>query len=533
MLDVFRKKKNIKIIMFFIAIIIIPAFVLWGVGSVLKSQGKDSLAGLVFSKKISKDDFAKQYHAVHNQAQLLYGENLNKVKKLLNLEGQTWQRIILLEEVKQKKIKISDTEVITAIQTAPVFQKNNTFSRDSYETMLKYYLGLSPQQYEAQVRDNLKIKALIEKVTENVKVAEAETWEKFKSEKSSFKLSYILVKPAEFLKNISYTEEELVAFYNESRERFKKPEQVNIEYLSILFKDFATEITVLEEEIDNYFREHEEELKEMQSEEEPGLSDEDLRVKVSDYLIQVKARDEAQELIWQIEDDIASEISLSRIAEKFNLSFNETGLFSPWDPIPGIGWAYKITEQAFSLDPGELSSAIEIKNGLYIIKSIEKRAPYIPEFGETKEEVLKEYKTSKANGLAKREAEELLSSIILALNNEEDIQKILDVNDLAFVKTDFITSAGYIKGIGNASDILASLDSNQSKGFNPKVITSQAGYIILRIDDIREAAEEEFKEQKEKLQEELLIEKKNTVLNNWFAQLREEADLEVYFTLPK
>ncbi|MDP8253422.1 MAG: SurA N-terminal domain-containing protein [Candidatus Kaelpia aquatica] len=533
MLDKFRKKKNIKIIMFFIAIIIVPAFMLWGVGSVLKSKGKDSLAGLVFSKKIPKDDFVKQYHAVYNQAQMLYGENLNKVKDLLNLEGQTWQRIILLEEARRRKIKISDAEVIAAIQSSPIFQKNNAFSKDSYETTLKYYLGLRPQQYEAQTRDNLKIKTLIEQVTEGVEATEIEAWEKFKSEKSSFKLSYILIKPTEFLADITHTEEELGAFYGENRERFKKEEQVNLECLGILFKDLATEATVLEEEIDNYFKEHEAELEEMQSKEESRLSDEDLRAKISDYLIQINARDKAQELIWQIENDIASETSLSQIAEKSNLSFNETGFFSPWDPIPEIGWAYKITEQAFSLNPGEISSAMETKNGFYIIKLIEKRASYIPEFDEAKESVLKEYIASKSNELAKKEAEELLSSIILALDNEEDIQTILAANALEFIETDFITSASYIKGIGNASDILTALDNSQNKGFNPKVITSQAGYIVLRIDDIKEVVEEEFKEQKDKLQEELLTEKKNAALNDWFNQIREDANLEVYFTLPK
>ncbi len=533
MLDVFRKKKNIKIIMFFIAIIIVPAFMLWGVGSVLKSQGKDSLAGLVFSKKISKDDFVKQYHAVHNQAQLLYGENLNKVKELLNLEGQTWQRIILLEEARRRKIKISDPEIIAAIQDSPIFKKNNTFSKDNYETMLKYYLGLSPQQYEAQVRDDLKIKVLIEKITDNVKITEAEVWEKFKSEKSSFKLSHILINPADFLENINPTKEELAVFYNENRESFKKPEQVNLEYLGILFQDLATDIIVAEEEIDNYFKEHEEDLKEIQSKGDTTLSDEDLRIKISEYLTQLKARDKVQELIWQIENDIASESNLSQIADKFNLSLSETGFFSPWDPIPGIGWAYKITERAFSMNPGELSNAIETKNGFYIIKLMEKKSPYIPDLEEAEEELLKEYTTFRTNELAEKEAEKLLSSILEVSDNDDTIQKILEINNLNFTETDFITSSSYIKGVGNASDILASLDVNQTKGLNSKVITSQAGYIILRIDDIKEASEEEFKEQKEKLQEELLNEKRNTALNDWFSQLREEAELEVYFTLPK
>ena len=44
MLKAFRQKKNIKRIMFFTAILIIPAFVFWGVGSVFSSRSKNALA---------------------------------------------------------------------------------------------------------------------------------------------------------------------------------------------------------------------------------------------------------------------------------------------------------------------------------------------------------------------------------------------------------------------------------------------------------------------------------------------------------
>ena len=534
MLDVFRKKKNIKIVMFFIAIIIIPAFVLWGVGSILSSKGKDSLAGLVFSKKVSKDAFIKEYHAVYNQAQLLYGENLNKVKNILNLEGQTWQRIILLKEAKRRAIKISDNEVVTAIQSSPIFQKDNTFSKDNYETMLKYYLGLRPQQYEAQMRDNLKIKTLIEEATKDIKVTEEEAWNKFRSEKNEFKLSYILIQPQKFLENISPTEEELIAFYDNNKESFKKPEQVNLEYLGILLKDLESEITISEEEIDNYYEEHQGELREMQNKEEPSLSDEDLKIKISEYLTQTKTRDKTQELVWEIESDVASNPNLSEIAEQFNLSSNETGFFSPWDPVPGIGWAYKITEQAFSLKEGEISNTIETKNGFYIIEVKEKKEPYIPNFNESKDAMLKKYLANKSSELAAKYSEELLSSIIAETSdNEEELGNIQLIDNLEFVKTDFITSASYIKGLGNASDILNVIDKNATKGLHSKVITTQAGYIILKIDNIREADREDFGKNKEKLKEELLIEKRNTALNSWFAQIKEESDLKVYFSLPK
>jgi peptidyl-prolyl cis-trans isomerase D len=532
MLDVFRKKKNIKIIMFFIAVIIIPAFVLWGVGSVLSSKKKESIAGIVFSKRISRDDFIKEYQAVHGQARLIYGDNLNKVQNILNLEGQAWQRIILLEEAKRRAIKISDAEVIAEIQSSPIFQRDNVFSKESYDTMLRYYLGLRPQQYEEQIRSNLKIRTLVGQVTEDISITEEETWENFRAKDSLFKLGYILIKSQDFLENIEYEEDDILDFYNKNKELFKKPEQVNLEYLEILTAKIASEITVSEEEIESYLKNHQEDLLNMRDQKDAELDQDSLRREASQYLTRIKARDKAQDLIWKAEDSIRSNRSISDVAENLNLSLNETGFFSPWDPIPGIGWAYNITEQAFSLNAGETSSAIEIKNGFYIIKVKEKRAPYIPEFNESREAVLKEFLNRKSDELAKDYSEELLTSLKSTWDDPEELQNTLLLYDLEFAETDYINRGSYIRGLGNAADILDLLEKDKV-GLNAEAVPIQTGYIIVKTEDIKAPSKEDFEKEKERLREELLIQKKNDALNNWFAEIKEEADLEVYFSLPQ
>ena len=386
MLNILREKKNVKLIMFFIAIIIIPAFVLWGVGSILRSNSKDSLAGIVFSTKISKQDFIDQYHAVYSQAQVLYGENLAKIKNLLNLEGQTWQRITLLEEAKRRKIKISDREVIDAIQSSPLFYKNNRFDQDTYQTILTYYLGLTPRKYEEQIRDSLKIKNLIEQETKDIQISEQEAWLTFQNQNTSYNIGYILIKPSDFTEDIEFGPEELENFYRDKKELFKKPEQVNIEYLAVIFKDLAGNIILTEDEIADYFYAHKEDFLSQPSGDEEEITEE-TKEKISQVLSASKARKEAENLVWQIEDDIISGLSIKEAAEKNSFILKETGFFSPWDPIPGIGWSYAITQDAFSLEPGETSNAIETKDGFYLIQVKDKKAPYLPELEEIKQQV--------------------------------------------------------------------------------------------------------------------------------------------------
>ncbi len=542
MLRKLRERKNIKRIMFFTAILIIPAFVLWGVGSALKTQRSSSFAGTVFSQKITIDEFMKQYRAVYNQAQLIYGENLAKLQDYLNLEGQTWQRIILLKESKIKKIAATDEEVISQIKSSPIFQKKGDFDRDTYETILRYYLGLGSRDYEEQVRNNLKIKKLLDGVTAQINIEPEENWQEYKKENDSYKLSYILFKPSGYLKNINHTPEDLHAFYEANKERFKKPEQVNISYLKSDFTSFVKEVVVTIEEIEDYYYEHEEELKKSAaiSSQEPDaieeinpLIDENIKTEIENTLKEIKSRQLAEDSIWNIEDALVSGTSWEDIAKRNNTAIQETGFFSPWDPVPGIGWAYKITQTAFTLEPGKVSEIIEMANAFYIIKVKEKKAPYIPAYKEIENEIETSYKDQRAQEIALQDAKDKLNQIVsLGLQSDTTAQLLADSN-LSFKDTGYILRNNYIPEVGNASDIIDNLETKEIEALNPEVIKSAAGYLIVKLDAINEADIEEFENNKEAFSNQILAQKKEEYLKEWFEKLQDRSDIEIYFQIPR
>ena len=125
---VFRNlRKYTKTIMWVIAIMIVPAFVIWNIGSAVKDR-RSGFAGKIFNTKISHADFTAQRHAAHNEALMKYGENY---PENINLDEQTWTRIIILYKAREAHIKVSNKELAEYIRNLPLF-KFADISPDNY-----------------------------------------------------------------------------------------------------------------------------------------------------------------------------------------------------------------------------------------------------------------------------------------------------------------------------------------------------------------------------------------------------------------
>lgn len=166
MLKQLRQKKVMKRILWALAILIIPAFVLWGAGGLRESR---NYAGMLFGKRVTFDEYRDSFDAVKNQALMAYGSNFYKIQDRLNLEEQAWDYLIMLEEAKQNRIKVSDEEVIARIASFVFFKdKDGAFDQRAYETILNNTFRTSPRQFEEEIRQALMIEKLIQEVTRDV-----------------------------------------------------------------------------------------------------------------------------------------------------------------------------------------------------------------------------------------------------------------------------------------------------------------------------------------------------------------------------
>src|SRR4030042_122836 len=232
MLRVLRNKKTAKWIWIALAVIVVPAFVLWGSGSLTRSKEEGTYAGTIFGKKVSFLEYRDALEAVKNMAIMQFGDKFSEMRQFLNLEGQAWERLIMLYEAKRRKIKTSDREVISLIQSYPFFQRNKRFDTRSYNEILRYVFNTQARAFEEETRQDIMISKLYSQVTRGLRLQEDEIKYEYEKDNQEISLYYIAAVAADFSKDINPSDQQIQDYFNENLPEFKQPLSFNLDYIN-------------------------------------------------------------------------------------------------------------------------------------------------------------------------------------------------------------------------------------------------------------------------------------------------------------
>jgi len=329
MLKLLRNKKTAKKIWIGLAVIIIPAFAFWGFGGASRDRQEASIAGKIFGRNISNLEFRDSLLAVKTLAIMQFGDKLPEIEKYLNLEGQAWERLILLHEAKMRRINVKDKEVIEQIQNAPYFQDKFGFSNKIYQEVLRYVLRLQARIFEEQTRQNLILAKLYNQITQNVKISDEQ-----------IRQGYL-----------------------------KANEELNIYYIASLFSEFAKTIKPSEKEISNYFKQNKDMFKEPPTKDQPTRIPEltQIKDKVKDALINETAKEIAKDKINACAEKL-KQMEFNQAAAACGLKSAVTEFFKSSGTIENLGLAQIFWDNAKKLKDNQLSSVISNDQGYYIIK---------------------------------------------------------------------------------------------------------------------------------------------------------------------
>lgn len=523
MLSFLRKRENVKKIMWALAILVIPAFVLWGSSSLIRSRNKSNYAGIVFGRKVSFREYQDSLLACRNLAVLKYGEAFGRVAKLLDLEKEAWQRLILLTQAKKEKIKVSDHEVIDLVTAVPLFHKGAAFDKNTYTVLLTHALHTSPREFEEQIRETITIQKLLDKVIAAVGLTDDEITAAYKNEYEKARAAYILIESGQFAEQIQPAYTELEQYYQLHQDELNKPEQVNAEYIALSFAKDAPPVDITEEEIRDYYQRDYLDKTQENNQAKTELTEE-LKKQIRETLKQEKTRAILENRIWEICEQFAEEnSSFAGVAERNNLEIKETGFFGPQDTIPGIGLSYEFIHTAFSLAEGEISNVLAVPDGYCILKVKEKRPPYLPPLEEIKKEVEQAVIAEQSLRMAEEKGGELLDALKkLRAQDNLNFSAAAGKLGLTVKESGEFTRASYIPGIGQSAEF-AQAALALTPGDISELIAVPNGFCILSLQEIIPVDEKRFAEEKENFAQLLLQQKKDAVLRVWLFNLERKA----------
>ncbi|MFY9401948.1 MAG: SurA N-terminal domain-containing protein [Candidatus Omnitrophota bacterium] len=227
MLKFLRNKKILKKIWITLGIIIIPAFVFWGVGGIGQDKRRQANIGKIAGKDISLQEFRDSLSAVKNTAIMRYGVNFQEHITEEDLKAQAWDRLVLINEAKRLKIKASDKEVVELIESYPFFNRNGKFDNNLYKETLQYIFHSQARVFEEEQRQNIIISKLYQEVTSKVSLSQED-----------IRLEYIKIK-SEADPKFNFNEESFLSERKEFEKKAleKKKEEAFLNFISQLIKD--------------------------------------------------------------------------------------------------------------------------------------------------------------------------------------------------------------------------------------------------------------------------------------------------------
>jgi len=194
MLHIFRSRKFARRTLIGILIVIIPAFVLWGAGSMTQ---RPKPIGSIGSQKIMPLDFGESLQAMRIQLLLTYYYDYGKFETIASnrpvLNRLAWERLVFLSTARKKGIKMKDKDVVLFLSQHPLFSKGGYFNKEIYMHIIKNALRIEPREFEEFVRENLQVKTFLDSLYKEIVIDEEEIVLYYRKLNDKVNISYVLI----------------------------------------------------------------------------------------------------------------------------------------------------------------------------------------------------------------------------------------------------------------------------------------------------------------------------------------------------
>jgi peptidyl-prolyl cis-trans isomerase D len=503
--------------------------------------------------------------------------------------NQLVNQILIDQELRRRGIGVTNEEVKMAFETTPppwlieneLFQTDGKFDYEKYRQFFSGP-GASPdllKQIEQYYRSVLPQARLVEQITSGIYVPDSELWNVYRDRNEQVRIKYLAIDPETQVDDseVSVSALELREYYDQHREEFKQPETAEVTLVQISrvpgpadsaaslerarevrqrildgadFAELAREVSADRATAERggdigWFGRGDmaPALEQAAFQLKPGTisepvlsslgyhlieveEKEDDRVKASHILIPIQLRGQSEdELLGRVDrlEAIALRAGLSVAIDSLGLEGRQVTLSRGSDFVPGMGVFPTAPQWAFhdSTSIGDISPIYETEDGFHVFELLERQpASYITyEDAEAsiRRRLVMRKKLETAQYMAQQIAEELASG--------SSLEKVAESRNLELRSTEPFTRLDFVPDLGQANPTIGvafGLEPGQTAG---PVEANDQVYFIESIERIP-ASREAFEAQKESLRAQMMRQRQENALDEWLAELREQATIE-------
>ncbi len=488
MLNVLRKQAQSTLIQGVVLVIVI-VFVFWGVGANMNNN-RNSVA-TVNGEEISYQDFQRAYdRTVENFRQQFGGSLPPGLLEGMAIKQQVVAQLIQTELLRQggqkMGITVSELAVQKDVEKMDVFQQDGHFDLNRYRDVLSQN-RMTPTSFEDGLKADLQTKRVTDGIGAFAVVPDSAVQDYLAYNGEEIKLDYVALSPDDFMEKVEVKEDELAAWFDKNKEKYRSDPKVQLEYLFFKYEDDSEQVKLSEEDLrDRYESEKASYQKPEQRHARHILikvaEGDDASVKAA----QQKKAEKVLALARQGKEfaELAKEYSEGPTKERGG----DLGFFARGRMVPAFDQA------VFSMKVGDVSDLVETPFGFHIIKLEEILPASTRSFEQVKDNLSVAITKEKARGLTFKRGsktyEEIMRAGSLDKYGEQGKEKV--------EITDFFARSEPPPGITADPQFLKAVFT-LNRGELSSLIELPEGYAIVFVKDIQEPAVPELNEVRERV----------------------------------
>ncbi|MGB7066535.1 MAG: peptidyl-prolyl cis-trans isomerase, partial [Syntrophobacteria bacterium] len=444
----------------------------------------------------------------------------SELVETLNLKGQALDRLInrrlILTEAGMLEFDVSREELQNAIVSYPAFQTNGQFDSLRYQQILRSN-KLTPQDFEANQREDLLSNKVEQFITRGTKVLESEMLSFFHHTRDRVNLAYVQIDPQDFKNQVKVDEAAVRDYFDKHRENYRLADKRNILYVRFVPQDYLAEVEVTDQEIEEFYQLHQDDYREPQ------------KVHARHILFRISEKAKTAE-IQEILDRAKKVLDLARKGDNFaelarKYSDDSTaskggdlGYFKSGDMVKPFA------DSAFSLKKGEISDLVRTRFGVHIIKVEDIKEESVKPLAAVKETVRQSLKEERSREIALQRADSFID-LSRAL---DDLQKAAAEAGLEVKESGLFAAEEPVPQLGRHPEINEIIFALRSKEISPAFSIGD-DQLVAQLVEIQDSRLEEFAEAQERVQEDWITEQSEvlarTQAQEWLETARQEGNL--------
>jgi len=456
--------------------VIIAVFVFFGIYTFKDQRAGGGVIAYVGETPILAKDFLDEYEGSVRQVQAqnpgMGKEDLERLGFKRQVFSQMVLRQLLFNQAGALGVTVSPAELQAEIARVPAFQnEQGKFDYELYKEKLKS-IGVNPEMFEAEQKRDLLLEKMMIYVTQPVYVSEPEVRSLYNFSQERAVLEYLPFAARDFAAQVSVTPEQVKAAYDASKEKYKRPAEVKIEYVEISPAALADPKAVSADEVKTYYDANPDKFK------HPEM------VKAN-HLLVLLPQDAPEAQVKAAEKrllDLAAHLKKGEALDKVLALKGEPAVNGD-----DLGWFGKGTmvpefeQVAFTLKKGEVSGPVRTQFGLHVIQVLDKKPEGVTPLEEAQDDIRRELAEDKAAETIGKTVDMMLEELI----GGAAPAKLAQSKGLEAKTSEFFNRQRPPLELNLSTESLNALFAQQAGKAVPQALASGEGYVLAKVVETR------------------------------------------------